>query len=662
MSVKPGIHPDFELEHYGKDEVTIINRLKSDFLLTYSGKIIQKNKSEYYNLLAKPTDAFTEAFNVDREIICLLSPYSDFQPRVLDVFDIIRDKLTDLRTENVCRILISRDANIESKISDLLKNDPEQPIVIPFTYDELMYSYTDHLIRNRFRKHFYSRDLFSFLSPLKKDLYFFGRTDLIQQIVNKHRSGEHTGLFGLRKSGKTSIIYAVERLLQTNDELFLSIDCESPSIHMLRWNELLEKIIKEYFSLAKIEPPPLTGRYEEKLAADSFATDVLRIFNSLGKKPILMIFDEIERLTPETGSSQHWRDGCDFIYFWQTLRGFYQRNPEVLTYMLVGTNPNCVEKSIICDQENPIFGSIPSQYVPPFTVEQVRQMVRKLGKYMGLRFEEILYSKLADDFGGHPFLIRLVCSSINKKCRGERPADIDKAIYSKVKSDFAITETAYLEMILDVLKKWYKDEYDMLSFLALEDIEVFERLSIENKEFTRHLIGYGIINFSENGYSFNIESIKEYLKQLHKFQKTSLTDDEKLAEISVRRNKMEKKIRSIIRQSLKIRFGKSVAYEKIIASIPENRRKKFTTTDVDQILHKDYSPLFFLELINIIDREWEAFSNVFNLEKTKLIVILKEINESGRPDAHAKSISDDDFNQLRLYFKKVETIIEEWEV
>lgn len=662
MAIKPGIHPDFEFEHYGADEITIINKIKTDFLLTYSGKAIQRYKTEYPNLLAKPTDLFTEAFNVDREIICVFSPNADFQPRVLDIFDIIRDRLTDLRTENVCRILISRDAEIETKITDLLKNDPEQPIVIPFTYDELMYGYNDHLIRNRFRKHFYTRDLFSFLSPLKKDLYFFGRTDLIQQIVNKHRSGEHTGLFGLRKSGKTSIIYAVERLLQTNGELFLSIDCESPSIHMLRWNELLEKIVKDYSVLAGVEPQLEQGRYQEKLAADSFASDILDVFNRLGKKPVLMIFDEIERVTPDTGSSAHWREGNDFIYFWQTLRGFYQRNPEVLTYMLVGTNPNCVEKSIICDQENPIFGSIPSQYVPPFSVEQVRQMVRKLGKYMGLRFDEILYGKLTEDFGGHPFLIRLVCSCINKKCTRERPADIDKAIYAKAKTEFSITETAYLEMILDVLKKWYRDEYDMLCFLALEDMEVFERLAVENKEFTRHLIGYGIINYSNNGYSFNIESIKEYLKQLHKFEKTSLTDEEKIAEISLRRNRIEKKIRSLVRQSLKIRFGQVAALEKVKASLPENRRSKIKSTNIDEILHKDYSPLFFLELINVIDREWDVFGNIFPMEKTKVIFIFKEINECGRPDAHAKSISNDDFEQLRLYFKKIETVIETWEV
>ncbi len=71
----------------------------------------------------------------------------------------------------------------------LLKTDPEQPIVIPFTYSELFCNFDSFFLRNRFRDHFYTRDLFSFLSPLKKDLYFFGRSELIQELVNRHRSG-----------------------------------------------------------------------------------------------------------------------------------------------------------------------------------------------------------------------------------------------------------------------------------------------------------------------------------------------------------------------------------------------------------------------------------------------------------------------------------------
>jgi hypothetical protein len=500
----------------------------------------------------KPVSIFSEMFNIEREVVCVFSPYSDFEPRTFDAFDKAYELLSDLRPESVCRILISKDPNIEDRIDSLLKTDPEQPIIIPFTYAELNSGYDSFFIRNRFRKHFYSRDLFDFLSPLKSDLYFFGRSPLVHELVNRHRTGEHIGLFGLRKSGKTSIIYAVERTLSASGGNYVSIDCESPSIHKLRWNELLEKIVLLYHksinSKVKINTE---GRYGEKFAADSFQEDILKVYQSKKRQVTLFLFDEIERVTPNTASSKHWRDGEDFIWFWQTLRGFFQRNPDVFTYMLVGTNPSCVENAVLVGHENPIFASIPCQYVPSFTVEQVRQMVRKLGKYIGLQFEEIIYSKLADDFGGHPFLIRQACSVIHHECAGNRPARVDKALYEKIKKKFTDNSSHYLDMVVQVLKDWYPDEYEMLKYLAQGDKETFNEFAVDNSNFTKHLVGYGLIQQSENGYAFNIEVIKEYLGNQHKYEKINMSEGEKVEEISRRRNALEKSLRKIIRNTLK---------------------------------------------------------------------------------------------------------------
>lgn len=365
----PGIHRQFLLSRFKHREQTIINTLSRQWYLTSSGSHLRLASSEYDYFLMKPTKIFSEMFNIEREIIVVLSPYLNFEPRSLDVFDVAQKKLADLRVESVCRVIISDDPDVERKVSDLLKTDPEQPIVIPFTYTELLDVHDDYFLRNRFRSHFYSRDLFAFLSPLRKDLYFFGRSQLLQEVINKHRAGEHTGLFGLRKSGKTSIIYAIERHLHVHNGAFVSLDCESPSIHTLRWYELLGKLVSEYKkAVSSTYEINLGDRYSEKTAADSFSEDIIGIHNSIDEQSVLILFDEIERVSPSIGSSAHWRDGEDFVFFWQTLRAFYQRNQNKFTYMLVGTNPNCVESPLIMGHENPLFGSIPSQYVPCFTI------------------------------------------------------------------------------------------------------------------------------------------------------------------------------------------------------------------------------------------------------------------------------------------------------
>lgn len=655
------MHPNFLIHRFEGQEKTILNKMSKEWYLTSSGCEMRLALSTYEYFLIKPTPVFSEMFNLEREIICVFSPYESFEPRTLSAFSQAQESLTELRTEPICRILISKDPKIETKIDALLKTDPEQPIIIPFTYDELISTYDSFFFRNRFRKHFYSRNLFDFLSPLKSDLYFFGRSQLVHELVNRHKDGEHTGLFGLRKSGKTSIIYAIERTLDVSGDNYISIDCESPSIHKLRWNELLEKIIMLYHASISSKVKLTTkNRYEEKYAADSFEEDILKTYRSKKKKTTLFLFDEIERISPKTASSEHWRSGEDFIYFWQTLRGFFQRNPDVFTYMLVGTNPSCIEESTLVGHENPIFASIPCQYVPSFEHDQVREMVRKLGRYIGLKFDEIIYAKLADDFGGHPFLIRQACSVIHSECKGDRPAIVDKALYEKVKKKFIDSSVHYLDMVVQVLRDWYPDEYEMLKYLSQGDIAAFNEFAEDNINFTKHLIGYGLIQKSTNGYAFNIEIIKEYLGNHHKYERINLTAEEMLEEISRRRNALEKSFRKISKNALVMKYGKTKALKQVFSALPSSRRDNLGSNNIDAILSADSSPLFFLELANIIKKEWETFQHIFDMDKSKVTLMLEEINQTGRPDAHAKNVDKNDFDQLRLYFNKLEEITEEW--
>ena len=656
--VNPGFHNQFNLSKFGKSEQSVLKKLALNWFITSSGK-----QSNFSYCLIKPTSEFSEMFNLDREIVCVFSPYTRFDARSVDIFDQIFNKISGIRSETVCGVLVSGDADVDQKVDDLLKSDPEHSIIIPFTYNELFFEYDHKNVENKFRTKFYSRDLFSFLSPLKKDIYFFGRNNLVNEIVNRHKSSEHSSLFGLRKSGKTSIVYAIQRKLILSGFDYVSIDCESPSIHKLRWNELLEKLVKIYHtskeSKVKIN---YHGRYEDKNAADSFEEDINKIYHSKKRVSSLFIFDEIERISPETASSEHWSKSSDFIYFWQTLRGFYQKYPSIFTYMLVGTNPSCVESAQILSQENPIFASIPSQYVPSFIVEQVSEMVTNLGAYMGLEFDDYICMKLYEDFGGHPFLIRQMCSLLNKLASKTRPTKIDKALYIKALNEFYESSYEYLDMIIQVLESWYPDEYEMLTLLANEDLDTFNSFASDHIDYTRHLIGYGLIQKGHGGYAFNLDILSNHLKKRHKNEKMNLSDEEKVQEISIRRNRLEKGLRILIRNTLRTSLGAKRARDKVGAAIPEASRTKHIDLNLNEILHQDKSPLFFLDLINMINKNWEDFKNVFECDKAKFMTMLNDINSIGRPDAHAKNIDEDDFLQLRLYFKRIEPILEDWGV
>lgn len=658
-----GKHPNFKESHFNDEEKRILRKLANEFYLTNGGGKIQLGlTSEYKYCLFKPTSNYQELFNIEKEIIILFSEYESFEPRTLDAFDLIINESQDFRIEKICSVLISKDENIESKINKLIATEPEYQVIIPFSFNELLNPNPDnYYIRNKFKKYFFSRDLFAFNSPLKKDIYFFGRTDLIHKIVSRYRSKENSGLFGLRKTGKTSIIFGIQRNIKRIDEFSVFIDCQNPSFHKKRWNKALFYIInqvKKQNSISVLISD--IEKYTEDNAAEIFEKDFRRINKKLKNKSVFLIFDEIEHITPGISISEHWKNGDDFILFWQTLRSIYQRDNDLFRYLIVGTNPKSIEIPTINGVDNPIYNQIPYQYIEPFSINDTRMMVRKLGKIMGLKFDEHIYTYLTDDFGGHPFLIRNVCSSINKVVQNERPVRIDRLTYNKGVKKFNNEFSNYYEMIVSVLKDYYSEEYEMLKFLALGDISSFKEFQEISPEYTSHLLGYGIIDNNDDNFFFKIESLKEFLQTQNKYKKLNVSNEEKRSEISSRRNKIELKLRVIIRRNLLAKYGENKAKKITLDIMGEKRKEKYYSRTLKELYDGNIVILYWEDLRKVIMKEWDLFKNIFGKDKNTFDNYMTTINKH-RIDAHAKKINDEEFNLIRIYFSRIERFIANYE-
>lgn len=658
--VTPGINPMVKLRNFTSEEIQIIERISKDWYVTNGGDQISLGAtSSYRYLLIKPIDIFQEMFNIDREIIVIFSQYSNFEPRTLDAIAIATRAFQNLRIERICSVVISKDDKIEQKIVDLLKNDQEAQIVIPFSYSELLQPLDSYYFRNRFKKHFFSRDLFASEAPLKKDLYFFGRNDLVHSLVNRHRSNQVSGLFGLRKTGKTSVIFGVQRALERNNSKSVFIDCQNPGFHRRRWDKALHYVLCEIKTqlMVNVKINEESDFIDEK-ASSLFETTIKKINKEVGKTNILLIFDEIENITPSVSPSEHWKDGLDFVYFWQTLRSLFQKLSEVFSFLIVGTNPLCVELERINGADNPIFGQIPLEYISGFDVPQTREMIRRLGRIMGLQFDEIIYGKLTEDFGGHPYLMRHVCSVINKICPSERPVRIDKTIYEEAKKSFLKDYSHFLDMILNVLKEYFEDEYEMLTYLARGDYKTFNDLALLSALYTNHLVGYGILSSNNGKYSFKIEAIREHLLVKYKFKKLHLTQEEKRAEISERRNAIEPKLRLLCRQQLKSYYGEADARAKVLDIMGEPRKTRNGGLSYSKLFDGNVSGLLFSDFEKLINKYWDCFKNLLGPDKQELLRSLDNINKL-RVDAHAKTITTEEMQLFRLCADKFETLLNE---
>lgn len=112
----PGFHKQFLLERFSSEEKKILIALSQTWYLTSSGESLKVAQSTYDYFLMKPTHKTSEMFNVEREIVCVLSNYENFEPRSLDFFEQVYRRLPKMRAETVCAILISRANDVEEKV------------------------------------------------------------------------------------------------------------------------------------------------------------------------------------------------------------------------------------------------------------------------------------------------------------------------------------------------------------------------------------------------------------------------------------------------------------------------------------------------------------------------------------------------------------------
>lgn len=656
--VRQGKNRDCIFDHFSNEEITIINEFGKEHYITNTGEKIKLSNSNYNYFLFKPAKHFSELFNIELEILALFSNYEKFEPRTLDAYDSINKRYQEYRIEKVCYVLISRDENITERIKEIVNNDPETPNIIPFTYQEFLGKRDNYFMRNRFQNYLFSRDLFDFSGPLKKDLYFYGRSDIINDILNRHRSSENYGLFGLRRTGKTSIIYGVKRAIDKVNSIAAIIDCQNTSFNQRVWYEALFLIIyeiKEQNGLLNLKTN-IEEKYTSKNAAILFEEDLNTLYESTNKR-IMIIFDEIERITFNISNVEHWRDKDDFIFFWQSIRAIYQKINN-FTFLIAGTNPTCIEDAFIKKTDNPLFNQISHIYVPGFNLEQTKEMVKKLGRIMGIKFEAEIYSKLNIDYGGHPFLIRKFCSLINKK-HPNRPITIDIGMYDRIKKDFE-KSTSNIETILNILKEQYPDEYELLTYLAFEDYNTFNDFATLSKDMIRHLIGYGIISSSQDGnYYFKVEAIKNYIQFENQYKKKISTKEEKIAEISKRRNELEAKLRNIVRQQLIIKYGKNNIKNIISSVMTTEDAKKLNSVQTSDLFNPNKVKIYFRYITNLIEKEWDLFKNIFTTNKEECIIMLNTINKN-RIDAHSANLTDSQFNYLRCCFEFFEDNIKEF--
>ena len=667
-----------ELEIKGDEKTRKAIRAFSKFgLITFSREQTFKN-SHYTIHFFKPISQLKNLYNLGNEmlIVCSSDGMRDFKSRTKDFIDFVlttREEYKN-RLDKVTWFLIDGNRDVVSIVKSDRNDNPDSRLIVPFSIDELQSDISEDSFQERMRDFLFERDLFGIASPLNDETFFFGRNrqDIISELYGKYQQGEHGGLFGLRRIGKTSVLNLLKNRINANGGKAIYFDCSR--YHLCRWNDFLSKISdnigKEFRNDTDSRPltVPLmellgtnTGnnRYDEKNAIESFESDLEFYYEKAGNQRILIILDEIENLGFKTSPSEHWESGNDALFFWQALRSISQTNNKLFSFLIAGVNPTCVEIARINEHDNPIFGALKPIYMPLFDYSDIKEMITSIGGNLGLSFEDTLYATLMEDYGGHPFLTRLICSRINGDLlqnRTPRPATVTKRSYEMHADAYLLDMQEIIEQILSVLEKSYPNEFELLKKLALDGYKPFKDVLKGNDKSIPHLLGYCLIEKEEDAYFIRINSVKKYLVSKYINEKTLDSQHEKRVRLNARRDSLETKLREVIFFRTNSQYGKKTK-EHILEIVKKYSVEASQAGRISKATpHDAMKELYFSQLKRIIQADWNQYKDLFQDPK-KFEMYFDAINESRGAGDHSKDITDEDEAIYNFAFKYFENAL-----
>ena len=673
MAIKPEAHRAYFANRQRQNDLAL--RLDEAFGVTFGDEL-----GQLAFWLLEPQEHTRERFGLQQEVLLIYSSHAKTDARVLTAIEnITRMPNFKHRVDKVLCLLVH--SGQDADIDQTLRSQTER-IIVPIRAEDLLSPGRGSLfVRAKIAQAIGSVDLFGMSSPIRSDKYFFGRDDLVQGLMNRISTRrENSGLFGLRKTGKTSVLFALQRRFADRQILLEYVDCQNPGVHGSRWWQVLDNL-RTRFSLVlpqqvKHELSPRDA-YTVDRAGALFLSDVKLVLKHGNISQVVGMFDEVEYITHGLSGAlgRHW--DLDFVPLWQTLRAVHQETQGGFCFIVAGVNPACVEKSHFGVTPNPIFQLATPHYLEPLSTPSLRAMVRTIGRYAGLNFEEQVYSYLQEVHGGHPYLIRMACSEVwnaSDTANPERLTQVGVNTFHKLRLEIKARLSQPIKDILLSLVWWYPDEYDILRILASGDKDFVRDYLQQEPQQIIQFAKYGVLR-SDTG-EFAIADVRDFLNQHGESYKTEISpfartdmpaellpaipDLLALGKLFEKRCDVESKLRRLVMLYLGVKHNWDP--EKIARSMGKGLTKRTDRPNPSQLFvgrtpQQVMEELYLFDLKTIMLESWDVFGSLFDNHKTRFDMNMDTVNKARRVEAHTRAISPNEIVEFENSYTWIENRI-----
>ena len=451
----------------------------------------------------QPSPAIAAQFDITLEIPLLIATFGghgQLEPRVLRHLETSTELRKSTSADKDFAILVAADRRADMFVKD--RKRFSYPILTIYVEDLQSRMYSKTSLRAEIAHLMRSMNHFDYSNEITEAADFFGRSDDLEALTALAIRGQSVGIFGLRRAGKTSLLYRVAEALHERgvSSIYVQLNALDDADHLReelvnRTAMLLRRVggripqnsemLNSDFTIKTT--PKLQRRwvYEIDAMLDQIDTDVVVLIDETDlANEEAFDFDDSEQVERQTMNR-----------VLQQFRGLIQirndRGKRRLSFLAAGVAASIFTSSIRFGRDNQLFGFASARSLGPMHRDEMRQMVRVLGKRSGLKFKDHrLFDSLFSEYGGHPHLTRQACGrvaeDVHHRQTGEVPYHVKlkdlTSVYTSV-ADGSPADSAW--ETFRSFGRWYPSESQHVMRLLREG-------KIPAVELIPHAIDFGI--------------------------------------------------------------------------------------------------------------------------------------------------------------------------
>lgn len=417
-------------------------------------------------------------FAVNGEVAVFFAPWVDFQRRSYNAisrdFVEISDQLQKKAFERVrfspstkLVILISRDPAVAEKVSDWTQESASPTPVVALTESEITVESGLERLLDEMRSRMGDRDLYRAQNPVMGD-DFFGRAGLLRDLATSIRGDENVAIFGLRRSGKTSVIRELKRSLAPQGVIVSITDLQMlEDIALEQITASVVRVLVEDLRTAKQAGQRVyVGSDTTVDSTLSLADQVRKIAARNRELRIVLAVDEIEHLV----AFAH-RNSRPARAFLGALRSAAQAAPNVSLLFSGVANTMFLSSSLgegQDRQDNPMFGQVSATFLTPFTEEETRTLLGGVGGPMFLHWTDEAVVRVHGLTGGLPFFVRDLASTVSghvahKRAQSTAVVEVSSSEVEEVQNDWRANAARFWIETVRALEMHYPNAAYLLS-------------------------------------------------------------------------------------------------------------------------------------------------------------------------------------------------------